>query len=197
MAKKITIFLVAALIAGLGAFRLASGFKAAVTIVCTSTGKRRPRSRAWLRRVTTSIAARLQAASTLKIASGVPEPHYSDATVSSGKTYYYVVTSVDAAGHESGFSRKSKPQCLERARPELAALVGPPGSRLGRLLVADEKHQEPPCGEGRIRRARLQINYEDHGQEAGTDDRRQRAVAHHAVPALANNIRRDKPLTPA
>ena len=43
----------------------------------------------------------------------------------------------------------------------------------------------------------LQINYEDHGQEAGTDDRRQRAVAHHAVPALANNIGEMKPLTPA
>ncbi|PYV65558.1 MAG: hypothetical protein DMG97_31995, partial [Acidobacteria bacterium] len=43
-----------------------------------------------------------------KIASGVPEPRYSDTTVSSGKTYYYVVTSVDAAGHESGFSAEIK-----------------------------------------------------------------------------------------
>jgi hypothetical protein len=38
----------------------------------------------------------------------VNELSYSDSTVSSGSTYYYVVTSVDAAGTESGYSNQAK-----------------------------------------------------------------------------------------
>ena len=40
--------------------------------------------------------------------SAVDELSYSDSTVSSGSTYYYVVTSVDAAGTESGYSNQAK-----------------------------------------------------------------------------------------
>ena len=37
-----------------------------------------------------------------KIASGVSIPNYTDRNVSGGKTYYYYVRAVDAAGRESG-----------------------------------------------------------------------------------------------
>jgi fibronectin type 3 domain-containing protein len=40
----------------------------------------------------------------VKIASGVPEPVYEDRQVPGGRTYFYVVTAVDQAGHESRFS---------------------------------------------------------------------------------------------
>ena len=36
-----------------------------------------------------------------RIASGVPDPTYTDHDVRSGKTYYYFVRAVDAAGQES------------------------------------------------------------------------------------------------
>ena len=108
MAKKITIFLVAVLIAGLGAFRLASGFKA--------RGHHRVHLNWQAPAEKPGVAAKsynvyrstTSGGQYVKIASGVPEPRYSDTTVSSGKTYYYVVTSVDAAGHESGFSAEIK-----------------------------------------------------------------------------------------
>ena len=40
----------------------------------------------------------------VKIASGVPEPLYEDRQVPGGHSYFYVVTAVDQAGHESRFS---------------------------------------------------------------------------------------------
>jgi fibronectin type 3 domain-containing protein len=40
----------------------------------------------------------------VKIASRVPEPVYEDRQVPGGRTYFYVVTAVDQAGHESRFS---------------------------------------------------------------------------------------------
>jgi fibronectin type 3 domain-containing protein len=40
------------------------------------------------------------------IASRVPATSYKDEPVSSGEIYYYVVTSVDDAGHESGYSQE-------------------------------------------------------------------------------------------
>ena len=108
MAKKITIFLVAVLIAGLGAFRLASAFKAhghhRVNLNWQAPAEK-PGVAVKSYNVYRSTTSGSQYA---KIASGVPEPRYSDTTVSSGKTYYYVVTSVDAAGHESGFSAEIK-----------------------------------------------------------------------------------------
>src|SRR5438876_10877261 len=99
MAKKITIFLVAVLIAGLGAFRLASGFKArghhrvhlnwqAPAEKPGVAGKRYN-----VYRSTTS------GGQYVKIASGVPEPHYSDTTVGSGTTYYLVRNCGEGAGH--------------------------------------------------------------------------------------------------
>ena len=108
MAKKITILLVAALIAGLGAFRLASGFKARghhrVNLNWQAPAEK-PGMAVKSYNVYRSTTSGGQYA---KIASGVPEPRYADTTVNSGKTYYYVVTSVDAAGHESGFSIEIK-----------------------------------------------------------------------------------------
>jgi len=42
----------------------------------------------------------------VKIASRVPSPPYEDSLVVSGRTYFYVVTTLDQAGHESRFSRE-------------------------------------------------------------------------------------------
>jgi fibronectin type 3 domain-containing protein len=42
----------------------------------------------------------------VKIASLVPQPPYEDHLVISGRTYFYVVTSVDQAGRESRFSKE-------------------------------------------------------------------------------------------
>jgi fibronectin type 3 domain-containing protein len=39
-----------------------------------------------------------------KLASGIKDTKYENGLVSSGTTYYYVVTSVDEAGHESQYS---------------------------------------------------------------------------------------------
>jgi fibronectin type 3 domain-containing protein len=44
----------------------------------------------------------------VKLASRVPEPRYEDRLVNSERTYYYVVTSVDQAGRESGFSNQTR-----------------------------------------------------------------------------------------
>jgi fibronectin type 3 domain-containing protein len=44
----------------------------------------------------------------IRIASGVREPRYEDRIVSSGRTYFYAVTAVDAAGRESGYSAEIK-----------------------------------------------------------------------------------------
>jgi hypothetical protein len=44
----------------------------------------------------------------VKLASRVPEPRYDDRIVNSGRTYYYVVTSVDQAGGESRFSNETR-----------------------------------------------------------------------------------------
>ncbi len=44
----------------------------------------------------------------LRIAYRVPEPHYEDQQVASGRTYFYVVTAVDQGGHESGFSTETQ-----------------------------------------------------------------------------------------
>src|ERR1700690_3926118 len=43
----------------------------------------------------------------VKLASRVPEPHYEDRLVVSGRTYFYVVTALDQAGRESGFSTET------------------------------------------------------------------------------------------
>lgn len=43
-----------------------------------------------------------------KIASGVTRPPYEDRIVTSGRTYFYVVTAVDQSGHESPFSGEVK-----------------------------------------------------------------------------------------
>jgi fibronectin type 3 domain-containing protein len=42
------------------------------------------------------------------IAFDVSERSYKDALVSGGRTYYYVVTSVDSRGHESAYSEEIK-----------------------------------------------------------------------------------------
>ena len=42
----------------------------------------------------------------VKIASRVPNPPYEDSLVVSGRTYFYVVTTLDEAGRESRFSRE-------------------------------------------------------------------------------------------
>ena len=44
----------------------------------------------------------------VKIASRVPGPPYEDRLVGSGRTYFYVVTSLDQAGHESRFSGEAR-----------------------------------------------------------------------------------------
>jgi fibronectin type 3 domain-containing protein len=44
----------------------------------------------------------------VKIADRVPFPWYEDRAVSSGQTYFYVVTALDAAGNESRFSAETK-----------------------------------------------------------------------------------------
>jgi endo-1,4-beta-xylanase len=44
----------------------------------------------------------------VKLASRVPEPHYEDYLVVNGRTYFYVVTAVDQAGHESQSSAEAK-----------------------------------------------------------------------------------------
>jgi fibronectin type 3 domain-containing protein len=40
----------------------------------------------------------------VKLAPLVADPTYTDWLVSSGRTYYYVVTAVDSVGHESNYS---------------------------------------------------------------------------------------------
>jgi hypothetical protein len=40
----------------------------------------------------------------VKLASRVPAPTYEDRLVMSGRTYFYVVTSIDQSGHESRYS---------------------------------------------------------------------------------------------
>ncbi len=40
----------------------------------------------------------------VKIASRVPGPPYEDRLAASGRTYFYVLTALDQAGHESRFS---------------------------------------------------------------------------------------------
>ena len=40
----------------------------------------------------------------VRIATRVPSPRYEDGLVVSGRTYFYVVTALDRAGHESRFS---------------------------------------------------------------------------------------------
>jgi fibronectin type 3 domain-containing protein len=44
----------------------------------------------------------------VRLASLVLEPRYEDRIVSSGRTYFYAVTAVDAAGRESGYSVEIK-----------------------------------------------------------------------------------------
>ena len=44
----------------------------------------------------------------VRIASGVTGLTYHDSIVTNTKTYYYVVTSVDAAGHESTYSTEAQ-----------------------------------------------------------------------------------------
>src|ERR1700683_705402 len=44
----------------------------------------------------------------VKIADRVPFPWYEDRAVSSGRTYFYVVTALDPGGNESGFSAETK-----------------------------------------------------------------------------------------
>jgi hypothetical protein len=44
----------------------------------------------------------------VRIASGVTELTYRDWIVNNTRTYYYVVTSVDAAGHESTYSTEAR-----------------------------------------------------------------------------------------
>jgi fibronectin type 3 domain-containing protein len=43
-----------------------------------------------------------------RIASRVPFPWYDDTTVSAGRTYFYVVTTLDPAGNESKFSSEAQ-----------------------------------------------------------------------------------------
>lgn len=43
-----------------------------------------------------------------RIASRVPFPWYEDRTVSAGRTYFYVVTTLDRAGDESKFSAEAQ-----------------------------------------------------------------------------------------
>jgi fibronectin type 3 domain-containing protein len=38
------------------------------------------------------------------VVSRIPAPTYTDSTVNSGKTYYYVVTTIDQSGAESKYS---------------------------------------------------------------------------------------------
>jgi fibronectin type 3 domain-containing protein len=42
------------------------------------------------------------------VVSRIPAPTYTDSTVSSGKTYYYVVTTIDQSGAESKYSDEIK-----------------------------------------------------------------------------------------
>jgi fibronectin type 3 domain-containing protein len=44
----------------------------------------------------------------VKIASQVPGPPYEDRLTASGRTYFYVVTTLDQAGHESRFSDEAR-----------------------------------------------------------------------------------------
>jgi fibronectin type 3 domain-containing protein len=44
----------------------------------------------------------------VKIASQVPGPPYEDRLTASGRTYFYVVTSLDQAGRESRFSAEAR-----------------------------------------------------------------------------------------
>jgi fibronectin type 3 domain-containing protein len=44
----------------------------------------------------------------VKIADKVPAPPYENVLVNSGRTYFYVVTTVDQVGRESRFSAETK-----------------------------------------------------------------------------------------
>ena len=45
-----------------------------------------------------------------RLAARIPDAKYEDHTVSGGKTYYYVVSSVDQRSHESAYSAEIKVQ---------------------------------------------------------------------------------------
>ena len=108
MGKKITIFVAAVLIVGVGAHRLRSGVKAE-SHHRVNLNWQAPAAKPGVTVKSYNVyRSTTSGRQYVKIASGVPEAHYVDTTVSSGKTYYYVVTSVDAAGHESGFSAEIK-----------------------------------------------------------------------------------------
>jgi fibronectin type 3 domain-containing protein len=44
----------------------------------------------------------------VRLASGVSGPPFEDRLVTSGRTYYYVVTALDSKGRESQFSREAR-----------------------------------------------------------------------------------------
>jgi endoglucanase len=106
--KKITIFVAAVLIVGVGAHRLRSGIKAGGHHRVNLSWQA-PAAKAGVPVKSYNVyRSTISGSQYVKIASEVPEPRYIDTTVSGGKTYYYVVTSVDSAGHESGFSAEIK-----------------------------------------------------------------------------------------
>jgi hypothetical protein len=106
--KKITIVVAAALIVGVGAYRLRSGVKAGGHHRVNLSWKAPVEKPAVTVKSYNVYRSTTSGSQYVKIASGVPEAHYADTKVSSGKTYYYVVTSVDSVGHESGFSAEIK-----------------------------------------------------------------------------------------
>jgi len=108
MDKKITMFVAAILIVGVSGYRLGSGVKAGGHHRVNLNWKApAPKPGVGVKSYNV-YRSTISGGQYTKIASGVPEAHYVDTTVNSGKTYYYVVTSVDSAGHESGFSAEIK-----------------------------------------------------------------------------------------